>query len=335
MKGKSLFGRKCNAKKEQEAKEGLDPVRVKAVIDAEPPGKDAPPGRPRGETASSRTAPHTVRRRRGPTRRGRRRGGIDAAYTPRHFMAAHLCPHHHPARPPRKAPNNWTSRGSRPRRLGAAVIATRRPARMAWNPRSRISLRGPGAGKKGPAWELPRPASTAFSRAELSKTRTGGRTGPAFRCLRLCECGAVVVHSSHELGKLHRRRTEVTVPPSRETSQDPPQRRGQGHDVAGNPGGGFRPVAPDGGLRPCGRRESARRTASGRHFSGGGGASGGEDWRGRPPKKTGQRRGWRRRKRHWGAVATSAGAPAAHTAEPRQPEGMELDQALLVLLESE
>ncbi|XP_037521393.1 uncharacterized protein LOC119398634 [Rhipicephalus sanguineus] len=32
MKGKSLFGRKCNAKKEQEAKEGLDPVRVKAVI---------------------------------------------------------------------------------------------------------------------------------------------------------------------------------------------------------------------------------------------------------------------------------------------------------------
>ncbi|KAL1471313.1 hypothetical protein MTO96_040014, partial [Rhipicephalus appendiculatus] len=32
LKGKSLFGRKCNAKKEQEAKEGLDPVRVKAVI---------------------------------------------------------------------------------------------------------------------------------------------------------------------------------------------------------------------------------------------------------------------------------------------------------------
>ncbi|KAL1475503.1 hypothetical protein MTO96_037244 [Rhipicephalus appendiculatus] len=32
LKGKSLFGKKCNAKKEQEAKEGLDPVRVKAVI---------------------------------------------------------------------------------------------------------------------------------------------------------------------------------------------------------------------------------------------------------------------------------------------------------------
>ncbi|KAL1460314.1 hypothetical protein MTO96_027572 [Rhipicephalus appendiculatus] len=32
LKGKSLFGKKCNAKKEQEAREGLDPVRVKAVI---------------------------------------------------------------------------------------------------------------------------------------------------------------------------------------------------------------------------------------------------------------------------------------------------------------
>ncbi|KAL3198327.1 hypothetical protein MRX96_014445 [Rhipicephalus microplus] len=32
LEGESLFGKKCNAKKDQEAKEPLDPVRVKAVI---------------------------------------------------------------------------------------------------------------------------------------------------------------------------------------------------------------------------------------------------------------------------------------------------------------
>ncbi|KAH7951986.1 hypothetical protein HPB52_016403 [Rhipicephalus sanguineus] len=36
LKGKSLFGRKCNAKKDLEAKEALNPVRVKAVIDGKP-----------------------------------------------------------------------------------------------------------------------------------------------------------------------------------------------------------------------------------------------------------------------------------------------------------
>ncbi|KAL1470057.1 hypothetical protein MTO96_024678 [Rhipicephalus appendiculatus] len=97
---------------------------------------------------------------------------------------------------------------------------------------------------------------------EDADRRANGACLPVPAGTRLCECGAVVVHSSHELGKLHRRRTEVTVPPSRETSQDPPQRRGQGHDVAGSLGGGFRPVAPDSGLRPCGRRESARTAAT-------------------------------------------------------------------------
>ncbi|KAL1445135.1 hypothetical protein MTO96_029333, partial [Rhipicephalus appendiculatus] len=32
FKGKSLFGKKCNAKKEQEAKEALDPVSIEVVI---------------------------------------------------------------------------------------------------------------------------------------------------------------------------------------------------------------------------------------------------------------------------------------------------------------
>ncbi|KAH6932460.1 hypothetical protein HPB50_006061 [Hyalomma asiaticum] len=32
MKGKSLFGKRCNAKKDAQVREGLDPVRVNAVL---------------------------------------------------------------------------------------------------------------------------------------------------------------------------------------------------------------------------------------------------------------------------------------------------------------
>ncbi|KAL1477549.1 hypothetical protein MTO96_035655 [Rhipicephalus appendiculatus] len=86
-----------------------------------------------------------------------------------------------------------------------------------------------------------------------------------------------------------------------------------------------------GGLRLC---------SSGAFLRGGGGDSRGEDWGSRHPRGHGSgdctdHGGGDVGGYLGGAAVTSAEAPAVHTAEYSQPEGMDLDQALLVILETE
>ncbi|KAL1478778.1 hypothetical protein MTO96_052396 [Rhipicephalus appendiculatus] len=67
---------------------------------------------------------------------------------------------------------------------------------------------------------------------------------------RLCMCGAVVVHDSHKSAKLHRRRTERILPPSRDLLKKDGQRGGQDHAGVGSPGGGLNAVAANYSRRP-------------------------------------------------------------------------------------
>ncbi|KAL3197890.1 hypothetical protein MRX96_053857, partial [Rhipicephalus microplus] len=55
---------------------------------------------------------------------------------------------------------------------------------------------------------------------EDADRRANGACLPVPAGTRFCECGAVVIHNSHELGKLHRHRTQATQPSSRESSQE-------------------------------------------------------------------------------------------------------------------
>ncbi|KAH8037550.1 hypothetical protein HPB51_013340 [Rhipicephalus microplus] len=55
---------------------------------------------------------------------------------------------------------------------------------------------------------------------EDADRRANGACLPGPAGTRFCECGAVVIHNSHELGKLHRHRTQATQPSSRESSQE-------------------------------------------------------------------------------------------------------------------
>ncbi|KAL1474278.1 hypothetical protein MTO96_038101 [Rhipicephalus appendiculatus] len=242
-----------------------------------------------GRPPSSRTAPRTIRRRRrGPTRRGRRHGETGAAFTPRHLTAAHRCPHHHPARPPSQGAQQLEQPGepsASPRGRGHRDVATWTCQDGVDPPVAYVSARPWRRQERARIGTPPARLYRLFQgrTVEDADRRANGACFPVPAGTRLCECGAVVVHCSHELGKLHRRRTEGALPPGRETPQDPPRRRGQGHAGAGGPGGGFRPVAACGGLRPSGRRESARRAASGRHLSGGAGGGGDEDRRGHHP----------------------------------------------------
>ncbi|KAL3218441.1 hypothetical protein MRX96_005947 [Rhipicephalus microplus] len=132
--------------------------------------------------------------------------------------------HHHDP-PVHRERDQGPNAASRPHRLTAATTETWQPgpARMEATLRCLTSPRGPGAGRKGP--ELGSPPAHLYRpfqgrTVEDADRRANGACLPVPAGTRFCECGAVVIHNSHELGKLHRHRTQATQPSSRESSQE-------------------------------------------------------------------------------------------------------------------